>query len=119
MVGSIGAGDQSYLITGGSDGLIRFWDFALPSKCYVVSGQASAQNRPSYERLDFDGNRRLILCRQTKPLGSLDSATMPRKLFRGLKKPEHYHCDAVQDLKIIDNNCLISCSRDCTVKVWR
>lgn len=119
MVGSIGAGDQSYLLTGGSDGFIRFWDFGVPSKCSVISGQTSMQIRPSYERIDFDGNRRLMLCRQSPSLGIRGMKSMPRKLFRGLKKPEHYHSDSVQDLKIIESNSLISCSRDCTVKVWR
>jgi len=48
-----------------------------------------------------------------------DSHKLPKKLFHGLKKPEQYHSDAVQGLKIINNNGLNSCSRDCTVKVWR
>jgi phosphoinositide-3-kinase regulatory subunit 4 len=118
MVGSIGAGDQSYLLTGGSDGFIRFWDFGVPSKCSVISGQTSAPIRPSYERVDFEGNRRLMVCRQSS-VGIHGIKPIPSKLFRGLKRPEHYHSDAVQDLKIIEANSLISCSRDCTVKVWR
>jgi phosphoinositide-3-kinase regulatory subunit 4 len=118
MVGSIGAQDQSYLITGGSDSRIRFWDFSTPSRCYVVSGQSHAQPRPSFERIDYEGPRRLMLCHQPHPAGLRDSDKLPRKLFHGLKKPDHFHSDAVQDLKIIDK-ALLSCSRDCTVKVWR
>ena len=119
MVGSVGTGNQSYLITGGSDSMIRYWDFAVPSKCFVVSGQSAVQPRPSYERIDFDGNRRLMLCRESVSLGLRDTNSMPRRLFHGLKKPEHYHSDSIQDLKVIDNSSLISCSRDCTVKIWR
>jgi phosphoinositide-3-kinase regulatory subunit 4 len=118
MVGSIGAQDQSYLITGGSDSRIRFWDFSTPSKCYVVSGQSQSQPRPSFERIDFEGPRRLMLCRQPQSAGLRDSNTLPRKLFHGVKRPEQYHSDAIQDLKVIDK-ALLSCSRDCTVKVWR
>ena len=119
MVGSVGTGDQSYLNTGGSDSSIRFWDFSLPSKYFDVSGQSAVQPCPSYERIDFDGNRRLMLCRESASSGLRDSNSMPRKLCRGLKKPEHFHSDSVEDLKVIDNSSLISCSRDCTVKVWR
>jgi phosphoinositide-3-kinase regulatory subunit 4 len=118
MVGSIGAQDQSYLITGGSDSRIRFWDFSTPSKCYVVSGQSQSQPRPSFERIDFEGPRRLMLCHQPQSAGLRDSNKLPRKLFHGVKKPEQYHSDAIQDLKVIDK-ALLSCSRDGTVKVWR
>ena len=119
MVGSIGASSHSYLITGGSDCRIRFWDFSTPSKCFVVSGQSQTQSRPSYERIDFEGSRRLMLCRQSQNQGLRDTSKLPRKIFHGLKKPEHNHTDSIQDIKVIDNSALVSCSRDSTVKVWR
>ena len=118
MVGSIGASSLSYLVTGGSDGRIRFWDFSTPSKCFVVGSQSHMQNRPSFERIDFEGQRRLMLCRQSLNHGPRDANKLPRKIFHGLKKPEHSHTDAVQDVKIVENS-LVSCSRDCTIKVWR
>lgn len=117
MVGSIGANHHSYLITGGSDSRIRFWDFSVPSKCYVMSGQSQMQSRPSFERIDFEGQRRLMLCRQSQ--GLRDSGKLPRKIFHGVKKPEQHHTDSIQDIKVLDNCALVSCSRDCTVKVWR
>lgn len=119
MVGSIGSNDSSYLITGGSDCRIRFWDFSAPSKCFVVAGHPQMMPRPSFERVDYEESRRLMLCRQTLTSEPQNSDKVPRKLFHGLKKHDHYHTDSIQDLKIIDNNALISCSRDCTVKVWR
>jgi WD40 repeat protein len=123
MCGSIGVSDQSYLITGGGDGRIRFWDFAVPSKCYVVSGQTAMQPRPSYERIDMDGPCRLMLCRQApSPPGfqKLGGTKYGKKYgnAHGLGRSENHHTDSIQDLKIV-NNALISTSRDCTVKVWR
>jgi phosphoinositide-3-kinase, regulatory subunit 4 len=112
MLGSIGAGHNSYLITGGSDSRIRFWDFTTPSKCYVICGQSSVQPRPTFERVDFDGQRRLMLCRQSHATGSV------HQHFHGMRKPDHQHTDSIQDIKIV-NSTLISCSRDCTVKIWR
>jgi hypothetical protein len=52
-----------------------------------------------------------MLCRMPRVHGSRNTNRM--------LKPDFHHSDAVQDLKIIDNCALISCSRDCTVKVWR
>jgi len=114
MVGNIGAGDQSYLVTGGSDCQIRYWDFSVPSKCFIVCGQSPHSGRPTFERIDFDGKRRLIQCRQNNR-GLTSSGTV----FRGLHKPDVHHSDAIQDLKVVDNYCLLSCSRDCTIKAWR
>ncbi|KAL7575242.1 hypothetical protein ACA910_018723 [Epithemia clementina (nom. ined.)] len=116
MVGSIGGQNNSYLLTGGSDGYLRSWDFSVPSRSYIISGASSGQTRPIFERVDFDGSRkRLILCRQPRPAPF-------RPLLngnQGLKKPEYFHTDSIEDLKIVDNSALISCSRDCTIKVWR
>ena len=118
MVGSIGASSHSFLITGGNDCRIRFWDFSTPSKCFVVSGQSQLQSRPLYERIDFEESRRLMLCRQSHIQGLRDANRFPRKIFNGLNKPDHTHTDAILDIKVIENM-VVSCSRDCTVKVWR
>lgn len=127
MCGSIGVGDNSYLLTGGGDARIRFWDFAVPSKCFVVSGHSANQPRPSFERVDLNGGRcRLMTCRQmpsaSRAMGGAASSSLStmtkNKLGRALAKPENHHTEAIQDLKIV-NKAVISASRDCTVKVWR
>mmetsp|Transcript_21357 Transcript_21357/g.59171 ORF Transcript_21357/g.59171 Transcript_21357/m.59171 type:complete len:1292 (-) Transcript_21357:4085-7960(-) len=109
MVGSIQSGN-SFLLTGASDGCVRFWDFVSPARCYIVSGAVSNSHpRPTYERIDFD-TRRLILCRQF--------SNTSRKLSNGTqgpKKPDF----SIEDIKILDKRALVSASRDCTVKVYR
>lgn len=118
MVGSIGASHQSFLVTGGSDCRIRFWDFSDPSKCFTLAGQEQGQNRPYFERIDLgEGKGRLIACRDAES-GPAPSH-MSRKLHQGVKRPDHHHTDSIQDLKIIDGCSLISCSRDSTIKMWR
>jgi len=116
MVGSIGASSQSFLITGGSDCRIRFWDFSMPSKCYVSSGLDAWQSRPTFERIDYKQDCRLMLCRQ--PPVSADHSKSTRKLHQGLRKPDASHEDSIQDLKVVRAG-LLSCSRDSTVKLWR
>jgi phosphoinositide-3-kinase regulatory subunit 4 len=120
MVGSIGASDQSFLITGGSDCRIRYWDFAMPSKCYVSVGPETVQPRPTFERIDYSQSSRLMLCRQppTPTLREVDGSKIPRKVLQGAKRLEKMHDDAITDLKMFKGG-LLSCSRDCTVKLWR
>ncbi|KAG7353916.1 NB-ARC domain containing protein [Nitzschia inconspicua] len=120
MVGSTGASDYSFLITSGSDCRIRFWDFSMPSRCYVSSGIDPVQPRPSFERIDFDDRTRLMLCRQApaSTVHELDSSRVPRKLFQGTRAIPQGHHECITDLKFLKTN-LVSCSRDCTVKIWR
>lgn len=122
IVGSIGGNSNSYIVTGGSDCAIRFWDFSRPSNCYVICGRSTQlQPKPSYERVDFDSKRRLMLCREPVSTGMSHDSTKfhSPKIFHGHQKNEHHHTDSVQDIKIINNSTVVSCSRDCTVKVWR
>eukprot|EP00980_Cylindrotheca_fusiformis_P007666 scaffold1605_cov141-Cylindrotheca_fusiformis.AAC.29 len=120
MVGSIGASSHSFLLTGGSDAKIRHWDFSVASKCYVSSGVDHSQPRPSFEKLDYDNSCRLMLCRQPprQQMSEVESSRVPKKLFQGLKKPDNCHRDSIQDIKVVRSG-LLSCSRDCTVKLWR
>jgi len=122
MVGSMGGNDQNYLITGGGDAYIRYWDFSYPSKCYTVSGQIGSQHRSNYERVDFQSNR-LLICRQTSglPLHDIESSRLPRRLHRGLTRVESRHQDAILDLKLIQTpiKAIVSCSRDGTVKLFK
>ena len=40
-------GSSPYLISGGSDGQLRHWDWASPSRCCVLAGLSPAQHRPA------------------------------------------------------------------------
>lgn len=120
MVGSIGGHEpRDYLITGGTDCQIRYFDFLSPSKCYTISG---GQQRPSFERIDFNYGR-LIICRETPQLRlrDIESSKLPRRLQRGLAKPETKHHDSITDLKMIASpmRSLLSCSSDGAIKLWR
>lgn len=46
IMGRISHTGTSYLVTAGSDALIRYWDFSSPAKCFTVSGLLPAQPRP-------------------------------------------------------------------------
>jgi len=116
-------GEQNFLITGGSDAHIRFWDFSTPSKCYTISGHVAGYPRPSFERVDFQMSNRLMVCRQSAAprVSELESSRLPRRLQRGMTRPENRHLDSIQDLKLVQTpiKALVSCSRDGGIKLWR
>lgn len=122
LVGNVGGSEHSYMVTGGEDGFIRYWDFATPSKCFTVCGHQGFHHRPTYERVDFDGQR-LILCRHSPaPRHSeIDSSRFPRMVERGPFRTDNRHTDCISDLKLLSSpeRLLVSCSRDSTVKLWR
>ena len=124
LVGRIGAGAGNYLITGGSDCCIRYWDFTATSKCYTVSGFVNSQPKPVYEKVDMSANSKLFLCRQmpVPRTSEMENSKIPQKLQRGAVRPDvNCHHDAILDLKIIDYPMkgLLSCSRDGIIKLWR
>lgn len=49
VLGRISEKGASYLITAGTDRVIRYWDFSSPTKCFTVSGLLPCQPRPAYE----------------------------------------------------------------------
>lgn len=121
IVGSVGGFDQNFLITGGGDCHIRYWDFASPTKCFSVSG--AVQQRPGYDRMDFQPCGRLMLCKHAPgpTLHELESSRVPRRQHRGIARPENRHNDAILDLKLVQlpRKAILSASRDSTIRIWR
>ncbi|KAG5180485.1 WD40-repeat-containing domain protein, partial [Tribonema minus] len=94
IVGRISQHGNSYLITGGSDRHIRYWDFQVPSRCYTVSGGSPSP---------------------------LPASMMPSVAECGVTAAPTAHEDAILDLKCTDMplKLLLSSSRDGVVNVWR
>lgn len=115
---------QQYLITGGSDRFLRYWDFSSPSKCYTISGLAQGQPRPIYQRVDVGSpDQQLFLCQQmpVPNVDDFDSVRYSWKLQRGLVRPENIHQGSILDLKSIEypSKGMLSCSQDGMIKLWR
>ena len=119
LFGGVGFNGCHYMITGGSDRCIRYWDFSSPSKCYTSSGLAKGQPRPFYERRGSEKGAQVFLCRQ-QPV-PVESNRISWNLQRGASKAENCHKDAILDLRVIDHpqQCLLSSSQDGEIKVWR
>lgn len=121
IMGRIGNRGQNYLITGGSDGYIRYWDFMNASKCYTISGLHPSQPKPSYEDVNVGPSGKLFLCRQVPTPVHEDGADSSRKSHVGCGPPDQSHRDAILDLKNVDfpMKGLLSASRDGVIKLWK
>ena len=123
LMGRLGMSGSQYLITGGSDRCLRYWDFSSPSRCYTISGQIRGQPRPLYEKVDVGSSGQLFICRQfpVPSVGEVESSKLPWKLQRGPVKPENCHQDAILDLKSVEfpMRGLLSSSQDGMIKLWR
>jgi len=123
LIGRVGSNGQNFLLTGGSDCCIRYWNLSSPSKCYTMSGLANCQPRSACENVNVGSSSRLFLSRQmpVATAAEMESSKIPRKLERGQIRPENSHRDAILDLKLIDYPMkgVLSASRDGCVKAWR
>jgi phosphoinositide-3-kinase, regulatory subunit 4 len=122
MVGSMGGNDQNYLITGGGDAQIRYWDFASPLKCYTICGQIGLKYRPIFEVKNSNGCRMMVCKESPEPRHhNYESSKLPRISKRGLGGIESRHQDAILDLKLIQSpiKAILSCSRDGSIKIFQ
>mmetsp|Transcript_11787 Transcript_11787/g.25449 ORF Transcript_11787/g.25449 Transcript_11787/m.25449 type:complete len:1357 (+) Transcript_11787:1-4071(+) len=121
LVGGINPQGPSYLMTGGSDHMIRYWDLNSASKSCYVSGLERNQPPPSFEQIQVGGNSHLILCRQPSipPTRLMENSKLASRNRRGVAKCDVRHMDSILDLKTVKNPALLlSASRDHTIKLW-
>ena len=126
FTGRIGTAGENFLITGGSDGYMHYWNLSAASKCYAVSGLSSLTSRPVYEKVGRNLNSvpgTLFLCRQF-PLPKINerpSSHISKAMQKGPTRPDNRHRDAILDLKRLDYPMtgILSASRDNSIKFWR
>ena len=114
-------GTGSYLMTGGSDHMIRCWDLQSASRSCYISGLERSQPPPSFEQIQVGSAARLILCRQptAPPTSLVESSKLPLQNRQGVVKCNGGHSDSILDLCVVkDPALLLSASRDNTIKLW-
>ncbi|CAM9512569.1 unnamed protein product [Ectocarpus sp. 12 AP-2014] len=133
LVGRISRSERdSYLITGGTDRCIRYWDFQAASRCYMVSGREPFPGRPSPRTLQVPGpapggKSTVVLYYDEDPPPPSPASLASRTgspavtLEKGLVAPRSSHDDAVLDVKVTElpTKMLLSGSRDGAVKIWK
>eukprot|EP00903_Cladosiphon_okamuranus_P008555 g8210.t1 len=132
LVGRISRSERdSYLITGGTDRCIRYWDFQAASRCYMVSGREPYPGRPAPRALHMPGvapgqrSTVVMYYDEDAPSGTPSltskSGALPMVQEKGLVAPRTSHDDAVLDVKVTElpTKMLLSGSRDGAVKIWK
>ena len=123
LVGNISRNGTSHLITGGSDNMIRYWDLGKTTNSFCVAGLSQNQPEPCFGHMDIGRTSRLYICQQppVPPSQLLASNKLPLLNKQGIAKCDNRHSDAILDLKVVVNkfsSCLLSSSRDGTIKIW-
>src|SRR5262249_53903534 len=117
----IPGGDCSYLITGGDDKMIRFWNLQNIASSYTVCGPSViAGAKPFYTTHNQDN----IVVYEEHPEAvttSSAAATSHASKLRGPAFPAPHHRESVMDVKVMEmpHRMLISAGRDGVVKVWK
>lgn len=118
FTGRVCSSGYSYLVTGDSLGILRFWDFSSASKCFTISGLHNSSPRPFYECLEY-GNSKMIFCREHGNLNTHQATSF--NIQKGPTRPDNRHKDAILDIKKIEYPVkgLLTCSRDGSIKLWK
>jgi len=124
IMGRISHSTTSFLLTGGTDQQIRYWDFTSAAKCFTISGDLVGQPQSSYDSPSIPGAYgKLVICHEfsTSPQDLCLSSQLPQREERGIVPPSPGHTDTITDLKGIDLplRMVLSSSRDGTIKGWR
>lgn len=122
MMGRISS-HSSYLLTGGTDRRIRFWDYMSSARCFTLSGDPPNHPQSSYDSPSVDGAfGKLFVCHEfsTTPQDLCLSSQLPLREERGLTAPSLGHTDTITDLKSVELpiRMVLSSSKDGTVKGW-
>lgn len=122
LIGRINQNGPSHLVTGGSDNMIRFWDLGRSSKSFCVTGLSRNQPPPCFDHMDVGRTSRLYICQQPPvlPPRLMESNKVPSLNRQGVVRCDNRHTDSILDLKIVNypSTCLLSSSRDGTIKMW-
>jgi len=104
----------NYLITGGDDKRIRYWNFANISNSYTISGLPSGYPKSKYLSTPMED----LLIHQEIPNSEDIPIVSPKK---GPTFPTVAHKESILDLKLLEHphRMLISASRDGIIKVWK
>lgn len=109
-------GQDSALITAGTDMRIRFWDLNLPERSFVISdGSKSSSSRQSDRSFSYCSK----LVEGIQVLVEEEQRTATNATGDPLPVSTSHH-DSISDLAYIESSSvLVSASRDGVVKVWK
>lgn len=118
----VSQGDRGpYVLAGGTDGRLRYWDLCEPESSYIVcyaANDAYQQWPISYSSRVVDGTE-VIVETPNKPRTAPSSSDDTPK--RGPDQPPPGHKDIITDVIVMNEpqRLVISSGRDGTIKMWK
>ncbi|CAG5055258.1 unnamed protein product [Parnassius apollo] len=113
-----------FLVTGGSDQRIRYWDLEHPEDSYVLVHAPGDQLRSSpgavkYRSRIIDGTTVIQECSKLNP--SAPISIQEDNVYRTVESRTFYHTAPITDITMVEGNkCyLVSSSADGVINVWK
>lgn len=116
----VGQGDRGpYVLAGGTDAILRYWDLSEPESSYMVCHAAHDQlGSASYSSRVVDGTEVVVETNNKPRTAPNASDDMPR---RGPDQPPPGHKDIISDVIVMNEpqRLVITSARDGTIKMWK
>ncbi|XP_068624877.1 phosphoinositide 3-kinase regulatory subunit 4 [Battus philenor] len=113
-----------FLVTGGSDQRLRYWDLEHPEDSYVLVHAPADQLRSTpgavkYRSRIIEGTTVIQECSKLNP--SAAASTVDDNVYRTVESRSFYHTAPITDLTMVEGNkCyLVSSSADGVINVWK
>ncbi|CAG2109793.1 unnamed protein product, partial [Medioppia subpectinata] len=105
-------GNESSIITGGTDQRIRYWDLAKPERSYIISDNAKSNNSVNYSSKFIEGIQVIQECQEGLQATPQAHSSWDQHVV------STSHRDCITDVARV-NHLLVSASSDGVVKVWK
>ncbi|XP_013182356.1 PREDICTED: phosphoinositide 3-kinase regulatory subunit 4 isoform X1 [Papilio xuthus] len=123
--GRRGAEGGRFLVTGGSDQRLRYWDLNQPEDSYVLLHAPADQLRPpgaiKYRSRIIDGTTVIQECSKLNPSAPAPAAASEDNVYRSVESRSFHHTAPITDITMVEGNkCyLVSSSADGVINVWK
>lgn len=118
----VGQGDRgTFVLSGGTDGRLRYWDLCEPEASYIVSHAANdpyLQCPITYGNRVVDGTEVIVESPVKPRTAAVSSEDTPK---RGPDQPPSGHKDIITDVIVMNDpqRLVITSARDGTIKMWK
>ncbi|XP_066593358.1 phosphoinositide 3-kinase regulatory subunit 4 isoform X2 [Prorops nasuta] len=119
--------DSGFLLSGGTDMRLRYWDLKTPAQSYILLPAASDTNAPisiSYEQRLIDGTnvvQEIVIEEELTQISTGGSSNRGRNSEEGSQGPEtppSGHQDTISAVAM-SNTCILTGSTDGLIQVWK
>ncbi|XP_045455621.1 phosphoinositide 3-kinase regulatory subunit 4 [Melitaea cinxia] len=110
-----------FLITGGTDLRLRYWDLQHPDDSHVLLHAPFDQLQSKYKSRIIDGTTVIQESFKSNPPAPLSASQQEENVYRSVESRTFYHTAPITDITLVEGNkCyLVSSSADGVINVWK